>query len=220
MALISEKDARYLQKIFAEQLKDPVKVLIFVDDKSECEYCDLTQQVLEELSSIDSKIEMYAYHVKKEKQLAEQHKITMTPAIILLDKDGKDTGVRFYGIPSGHEFSTLIQDVIAVSTGKPPFFNTEQIEKIRSIKVPVQIKVFVTPTCPYCPKAVLMAHSAAMVNPNITAEMIEANEFPELSMNYGVSSVPHTFINDRHDFVGAYPENAFIQELFKAVGDK
>lgn len=220
MALISEKDARYLQKVFAEQLKDPVKMLIFVDDKSECEYCDLTKQVLEELSSINSKIEMYVYHVKKERQVAEQYKITMAPAIVLLNKDGKDTGVRFYGIPSGHEFSTLIQDVIAVSTDKPPFFNAEQIEKIRSIKVPVQIKVFVTPTCPYCPKAVLMAHSAAMVNANITAEMIEANEFPELSMNYGVSSVPHTFINDRHDFVGAYPENAFIQELFKAVGDK
>lgn len=220
MALISEKDSRYLQKVFSEQLKNPVKILIFVDDKSECEYCDLTKQVLEELSSIDSKMEMYVYHVKKERQIAEQYKVSMAPAIVLLDKDGNDTRVRFYGIPSGHEFSSLIQDIISVSTGKPSFFNAEQIEKIRSIKSPVEIKVFVTPTCPYCPKAVLMAHSAAMINPNIIAQMIEANEFPELSMNYGVSSVPHTFINDKYDFVGAYPENAFIQELLKAVGDK
>ncbi len=217
MALISEKDAKYLQKVFSEQLKDPVKILIFVDDKSECEYCDLTKQVLEELSSIDSKMQMYVYHVKKEKQIADQYKIEMAPAIVLLDKEGNDSRIRFYGIPSGHEFSSLIQDIIAVSTGKPPFFNAEQIEKIKSINNPVKIRVFVTPTCPYCPKAVLMAHSAAMVNKNITAEMIEANEFPELSMNYGISSVPHTFINDEHDFVGAYPENAFIQELLKAV---
>ncbi|HOJ89144.1 MAG TPA: thioredoxin family protein [Pseudothermotoga sp.] len=219
MALISEKDARYLQKVFSEQLKDPVKILIFVDDKSECEYCDLTEQVLQELSSIDSKLEMYVYHVKRDKQIVDQYKIGMAPAIVLLDKEGNDSRIRFYGIPSGHEFSSLIQDIISVSTGKPSFFNAEQIEKIRSIDSPVRIKVFVTPTCPYCPKAVLMAHSAALVNSNIIAEMIEANEFPEMSMNYGVSSVPHTFINDKHDFVGAYPENAFIQELFKAVGD-
>lgn len=218
MALISEKDARYLQKVFSEQLKDPVKILIFVDDKAECEYCDLTQQVLEELSSIDNKMEMYVYHVKKDREIAERYRVDMTPAIVLLDKDGNDTRVRFYGIPSGHEFSSLIQDIISISTGKPSFFNAEQIEKIRSINQPVRIKVFVTPTCPYCPKAVLMAHSAAMINANIVAEMIEANEFPELSMNYGVSSVPHTFINDKYDFVGAYPENAFIQELFKATG--
>jgi len=40
-----------------------------------------------------------------------------------------------------------------------------------------------------------------------------------LSMNYGVSSVPHTFINDQRDFVGAYPENMFLQELLKAAGE-
>ncbi|MEJ5229193.1 MAG: thioredoxin family protein [Pseudothermotoga sp.] len=218
MALINQKDAKYLEKVFSEQLKDPVKILIFVDDASECEYCDVTKQVLEELAAIDNKIEMYSYHVKKDREIAQQYAIELTPAIVLLDKNGNDTRVRFYGIPSGHEFSSLIQDIIAISTGKPPFFNSEQIEIIRSIETHLNIKVFVTPTCPYCPKAVLMAHSAAMINPKIVAEMIEANEFQELSMNYGISSVPHTFINDERNFVGAYPENAFVQELLKAAG--
>ncbi|GAB4315227.1 protein disulfide oxidoreductase [Pseudothermotoga elfii] len=219
MPLINEKDVKYLKKVFSEQLVDPVKILIFVDDASECEYCDLTKQVLEELSAVDSKIEFYVYHVKKDREVAEIYKIEMAPAVVFLNKNGEDTRIRFYGIPSGHEFSSLIQDIITVSSGKPAFFNEDQIEKIRSIKSPVKIRVFVTPTCPYCPKAVLMAHNAAFINPNITAEMIEANEFPELSMNYGVSSVPHTFINDQRDFVGAYPENTFLQELLKAAGE-
>ncbi|MGB9789715.1 protein disulfide oxidoreductase [Thermotoga caldifontis] len=217
MPLLSERDTKYLKKTFEEQLKDPVKVLIFVDDPSECEYCDLTKQVLEELSAIDGKIQLSSHHVKKEPELAKSYRVEMTPAIILLDSNGQETGIRFYGIPSGHEFSTLIQDIIAVSSNKPVFFNEQQINQIRSINVPVRIRVFVTPTCPYCPKAVLMAHSAALVNRNIVAEMIEANEFPELSMKYGVSSVPHTVINDVHEFIGAYPEHMFVQELMKAV---
>ncbi|KAF2957438.1 glutaredoxin [Thermotoga sp. Ku-13t] len=217
MPLLSEKDTKYLKKMFDEQLKDPVKVLIFVDDPSECEYCDLTKQVLEELSTIDGKIQLSSHHVKKEPELANSYRVEMTPAIILLDSNGQETGIRFYGVPSGHEFSTLIQDIIAVSNSKPVFFNEQQINQIKSINVPVRIRVFVTPTCPYCPKAVLMAHSAALINRNIVAEMIEANEFPELSMRYGVSSVPHTVINDVHEFIGAYPEHMFVQELMKAV---
>lgn len=217
MPLLSERDTKYLKKTFEEQLKDPVKVLIFVDDPSECEYCDLTKQVLEELSAIDGKIQLSSHHVKKEPELAKSYRVEMTPAIILLDSNGQETGIRFYGIPSGHEFSTLIQDIIAVSNNKPVFFNEQQINQIKSINVPVRIRVFVTPTCPYCPKAVLMAHSAALINRNIVAEMIEANEFPELSMRYGVSSVPHTVINDAYEFIGAYPEHMFVQELMKAV---
>lgn len=217
MPLLSEKDAKYLKKTFEEQLKNPVKVMVFVDDPSECEYCDVTRQVLEELSTIDGKIQLGVHHVKKEPELVKIHKVEMTPAIILLDVNNQDTGIRFYGIPSGHEFSSLIQDIIAVSNNKPLFFNENQIAQIKSIESPVRIRVFVTPTCPYCPRAVLMAHSAALLNRNIVAEMIEANEFPELSMRYGVSSVPHTVINDVREFVGAYPENAFVQELLRAV---
>ncbi|AEH51272.1 protein disulfide oxidoreductase [Pseudothermotoga thermarum] len=218
MALLSEKDVQYLKRAFEEQLKDKVKILLFVDDATECEYCDLTNQVLNELASIDNRIEVTTYHIKRDKEVAQRYNIDKTPAIVMLDKNGNDTRIRFFGIPSGHEFSTLLQDIVAVSTGKPVLFNQKQIEEIKSINKPVNIKVFVTPTCPYCPKAVLLAHMAALVNPNIVGEMIEANEFPELSIRYGIASVPHTFINDKVDFIGAYPEGAFIRELLRAVG--
>ncbi len=217
MPLLSDRDAKYLKKTFAEQMKDKVKILLFVDDAAECEYCDITNQILNELADLEDRIEIATYHVKKDTEMVEKYKIDKTPAIVMLDENGSDTRIRFYGIPSGHEFSTLLQDILVVSTKKPIFFNDEQIQTIRSITKPTKIQVFVTPTCPYCPKAVLMAHMAAFLNPNIVGEMVEANEFPELSMRYGISSVPHTFINDKVNFIGAYPENMFIRELLKAV---
>ena len=51
----------------------------------------------------------------------------------------------------------------------------------------------------------------------VTAEVIEANEFPELSRRYGVSGVPKTIINDRVEFVGAVPEEQFVAAIKKAV---
>jgi len=218
MPLLGEKDANYLRKTFSEELLSNVKLLVFVDDSSACEYCDTTQQILEELAELSEKIETTVYNVKTDKATAEMYKVEMTPAIVILNNSGKDTGIRFYGIPSGHEFSSLVQDIVMVSSENVPFFNEDLSKKIRSINTPVKIRVFVTPSCPYCPKAVIEAHGAAILNENITAEMIEANEFPELSMKYGVSSVPHTVINERHSFVGAYPEAAFVSELLKALG--
>jgi predicted DsbA family dithiol-disulfide isomerase len=52
--------------------------------------------------------------------------------------------------------------------------------------------------------------------PNVTADVIEANEFPELSQRYGVSGVPKTIINDKVAFVGAYPEPNFVEFIQQA----
>jgi alkyl hydroperoxide reductase subunit AhpF len=104
-------------------------------------------------------------------------------------------------------------------------FSDENKEKLSQIDKKMRIRVFVTPTCPYCPRAAFAAHQAAMLNPNITGEMIEANEFDRISFEYGVSSVPHTVIEVKEnedwvkkgEFVGAYPENSFVEEVLKAV---
>jgi alkyl hydroperoxide reductase subunit AhpF len=90
----------------------------------------------------------------------------------------------------------------------------------------MRIRVFITPTCPYCPKAVISGHQSALINDNIIGEMIEANEFGPLSAEHGVSSVPHTVIETFNgnewektgEFIGAYPEQQFIDELMKTVG--
>jgi glutaredoxin-like protein len=137
--------------------------------------------------------------------------------MVLLNPEGDDKGVRFLGIPAGHEFGTLLQDIVSFSKGAISDLSKDSIQKIEKINSPVDIKVFVTTTCPYCPKAVLTAHNIAMANKNITAYMVEANEFQELSRKYGVSSVPQIVINDKVTFVGAYPEGQFVDQVMKAV---
>lgn len=65
-----------------------------------------------------------------------------------------------------------------------------------------------------------LAHQIAMLSPQVTADVIEATEFPQLSRQYRVQAVPKTVINNRHEIVGAIPESYFLQELAKVVKKK
>ncbi len=137
------------------------------------------------------------------------------PALIVADGDQR-TNIRFFGIPAGLEFTALIEDIMMVSEGKTRL-SAEVREKIRAIDKPVHIQVFVTPTCPYCPRAVLTAHQFAMENPNIVADMVEATEFPELAERYSVFAVPKVVINETVSFEGALPDHLFALYVLKAA---
>ncbi|HFB67527.1 MAG TPA: glutaredoxin, partial [Calditrichae bacterium] len=127
---------------------------------------------------------------------------------------GKDYGIRYYGIPSGYEFGSLLEDIQEVAKGTPAL-SEESIKLIQQIDKPLRIQVFVTPTCPYCPTAVLLAHKIAMVNDNITADMVEATEFPHLSMKYNVRGVPRTMVGETYAIEGALPEPHFVQRILE-----
>ncbi len=92
------------------------------------------------------------------------------------------------------------------------------LAKLKHVQTPVHIQVFVTPTCPYCPKAVSIGHALAYVNDNIRADMIEAMEFPHLSYKYHVRGVPRIVINETYQFEGALPEEIYVEEVLQAVG--
>jgi len=91
------------------------------------------------------------------------------------------------------------------------------LKALEAVDKPVHIQVFVTPTCPYCPRSVRIAHAMAMANEHIRADMVEATEFPELSDRYGVYGVPKTVINDVEEQEGAVPENIIAQKILSAI---
>jgi len=140
---------------------------------------------------------------------------------VLAGRDGDqilDFGVRYAGIPSGHEFSSLIHDLVLVS-GRDSGLSEETRQFLSSLDQPVLLQVFVTPTCPYCPRAVVLAHQMALESPMVEAEMVEAMEFPELSNRFGVSGVPQTTINSgAGTVVGAVPEDYLVAEIQQAFG--
>lgn len=216
MTLLSEKDRNHLKNEF-EALDRAVKLIVFTQE-FECQFCTETRQIVEELSDLSDKISHEIYDFVDDKDIAEQYHVDKLPAVIVL-QDGdepRDYGIRYYGIPSGYEFSSLIQDVLMVSAGESGL-STATKDWAADLEAPVHLQVFVTPTCPYCPRAVVMAHQLAMESEFITADMVEATEFPHLSMKYQVMGVPRTVINETVHLEGAAPEPMLLAKLKEAL---
>jgi glutaredoxin-like protein len=220
MSLISEKDRETLQKLF-EDLEGDVTITYFQQRESpliipgqECAYCKETRELLEELTALSDKLHLESKDFVRDKQEAESLGVTRIPGFVL---QGSGKGkVRFFGIPAGYEFSTLVEDILDLSKG-----TTNLSEKTRTaleeVDQDLHIQVFVTPTCPYCPSAARLAHKLAMENEHITADVIEISEFVDMAQRYRVQGVPKTVINDRVEFAGALPEPRFVQQVLQSL---
>lgn len=214
MSLISDEDKEYLRERFDLELEAEVNLLVFYKSE-DCEHCKETVEIAREVASLNNKIKLKTYEVDEEREKAEELKVKLVPAT-LIDK-GNEYRIRWYGIPSGYEFATYIEDLISVSSNRPKL-SESSLKEIGKIDEGLQIQVFVTPTCPYCPRMSLMAHQAALANERISADVIEAIEFPELSSRYKVMGVPKTVINENYRTVGLLPEPLFTELLLYASG--
>jgi glutaredoxin-like protein len=217
--VLNDQIIKQIHEVFTD-LKEPVQVLYFGSRES-CDYCDEAKQLLEEVAAINDKIELSVYDLQDNQEIASQFNVTDAPGIVIAAKDGsevKDLGIQFSGIPSGHEFGTLINDILLVSK-RDSGLNEKTRAYLKNLDKPLHLQVFVTPTCPYCPRAVLLAHQMAMENPRmIRAEGVEAMEFPELADRFQVSGVPQTVINAGAGVVvGAVPEQNLLAEITRAL---
>ncbi len=212
MGLLSEEDKKYLINEF-NKLEKEVK-LIYFSQEIECTYCRETREILNELSGLSDKIKVEEHNFVTEKDIAETYGIDKIPAIVVMSD--KDYGVRYFGIPAGYEFSSLVEDIIDVSRGTTDL-SDETKKKLKTIDKPIHIQVFVTPTCPYCPSAVRTAHKLAIECDYIRGDMIESSEFPHLANKYGVYAVPKVVINENISFEGALPEKSYLEYVLSAL---
>jgi len=213
MPLLAERDRETLTDRFS-QLTKPVRLMMFTQE-FECLACRNTRELLEETASLSDKIDLVVYDLVKNQQKAETYGVQLVPAVIV--EGEKDHGIRFFGAPAGYEFSSLVEDILAVGTGTIPISQASR-EKLASLTRPLHIQVFVTPSCPYCPRAVHTAHMLAIASDSITADMVMAPEFPHLANRYDVMAVPKIIINETISFEGAVPEEEFVNFLLQAAG--
>jgi glutaredoxin-like protein len=217
--LLNEQIIQQISKAF-EDLQEPVQILYF-NSKEDCEYCDEAGQLLEEVTALSDKIELSTYDIKAQQEMAARFQVTDAPGIVIAAKENaevKNLGIHFSGVPSGHEFSTFINDILLVSR-RDSGLNEKTRLFLKNLDKPLLMQVFVTPTCPYCPRAVLLAHQMAMENPQmVRAEGVDAMEFPELASRFNVSGVPQTVINSGAGIVvGAVPEQNLLAEITRAL---
>jgi glutaredoxin-like protein len=219
MPLIPAKDRDELRRRFQKELKRDVTLKLFTQPASslvipgrECRYCGETQQLLEELVSLSPKLHLQVYDFYTQLEEVKSHGVERIPAIVM-GSDG-NSNLKFYGIPMGYEFVTIIEDILLLSRGVSPL-KLDSRKSLRRVNQPVHIQVFVTPTCPYCPIAARLAHAIALENPLIRADVVEVEEFPLMAKVYQVRAVPKTVINQVIQFTGALPEEQFVEKVLE-----
>ncbi len=200
-------------KVMFAALDEEVTAHLFVKDH-ECLYCGDTAELINQIAELSDKVKVEKHTDTLGKGAAAEMGVKHHPTIVLHGKDKNK--VRFLGIPAGHEFGALIAGIVAVSTGEVPL-EPDVIADIKDIDKPLHIQVFTTPQCPYCPNMVRLAHYAAILNPLIEADMVEALEFQDLATKYQVFGVPKTIINETVHLEGAVPPEVFVEKLIEAA---
>jgi len=111
-----------------------------------------------------------------------------------LEADGSDTGIAFSGIPSGHEFTSLILAILQAGGGDLKLDETTS-EAIEKIEEALNFEIFVSLDCHNCPDVVQSLNKLSLLNPNISTEMIDGGLFQDLVKQRDVQGVPVVFLN-------------------------
>jgi len=145
--MLNEGVKKQLREVFTA-LQNPVSIIFFESQERNCEYCDTTKQLLEEVTSLSDRINLEVHDIDKNVELASKFHVDKVPGIMVAGrKDGKpvDYGVRFAGVPAGHEFTSLIRSVMMVSAGNSGL-KEETRQFLATLKEPIYLQVYVTPT--------------------------------------------------------------------------
>jgi glutaredoxin-like protein len=213
MALLKDDDRQKIEGIF-EAVAENVTLVMFTQ-AHECDYCQTTRELVQELAALSDKVTAEVYDFVADEALAKDYSIDKIPAVVV--RGDADYGIRFYGVPAGYEFMSLIEAIVDVGKrdhGLP----ANIVAQLTRVDQPVRMQAMVSPTCPYCPRAVRTAHKFAMASEHITGDMVEISEFPHLAVKYSVQGVPNTIVNDKESVLGAQPESEFVKAILKSIG--
>ena len=195
------------------KVANPVKLVLFTQEM-ECQFCREAKGVVEELAALSDKLSVEVYDIVKDSAKAAEYRVDKVPAICVTGE--KDYGIRYYGVPAGYEFTTLLSLVELVGN-RESGLKPESKAKLSSVPSPADIQMFVTLTCPVCPGAALTAARFAIESDKVSLSIIDAAEFPQLAGLYNVMAVPRTVVNRGHAFEGALPEERFLEEVLKGA---
>jgi glutaredoxin-like protein len=214
MALLSEQDRQTVRGHLAV-IEEPVRLLFFTQTFGAPDTVTIAKQVLDEIVCLNDHLTLEEVNFVLEQDRARQYGVEQIPTIVLLKGD-QDTRIRFLGAPAGYEFMSLIEAVILAGTNDSGLTPDSRALVAEHVTEPLNIQVFVTPTCPHCPRAVTLAHRLAVESPLITASCVEATEFMDLSRKFRVTGVPKTIVNGSIEILGALPEDQFVRTVVGA----
>lgn len=186
--------------------------LLQVMDSSEEKSLELNS-FLTEFTSLSDKILLETIQKGQKPELETAYGIDKLPSVVVLSDQDEYTGIKFSGIPSGHEVNSIVLAVYNVGSAGQPI-EAPAVDKIKELPKK-KVQIFVSLTCHYCPDVVAACQRIASINHNIEAEMIDIGVFPELKTEKKIMSVPAMIIDDQEIVFGSKNMDEIIEILEK-----
>jgi thioredoxin reductase (NADPH) len=199
----------YLKNTFA-QLPNEISLILFSKPGQQDIFSEANRKVIRAFRELTDKIRFREFDLDHDE--AKKYQVEF-PSTLLIAPDRYN--IRWIGAPVGEEGRTFMETLLLVGMGESKL-NEQAAKIIRQIDTPRDIKVFVSPSCPYCPQQAVNGVKAAIENPEmISLELIDIQCNPELADQYAAHSVPQTFANDMMIAMGAQPEELFASSVDK-----
>ena len=138
--MLQQKDKEYVRKTLGG-IRDEVRLVLFSRDGGECKYCGETEGLLADIAGAAPRVKVEVLSLKKDAARAKELGIDKVPGIALLGK--KDYNLRYFGLPSGYDFTPFVETIRAVGNDDPGV-SRETAAGLAKLTKPVQLSVFVT----------------------------------------------------------------------------
>jgi glutaredoxin-like protein len=139
--VLEDKEKRLVTELF-KNLKNPVKLINFTQEL-ECQFCRETRQLLKEVSELSGQVSLEIYNFQLDKEKVSQYGVDKIPATLI--EGDRDYGIRYYGMITGYEFATFLQDILDVSK-RESGLSQKTKEQLREVNQKIHLQVFTTPT--------------------------------------------------------------------------
>jgi thioredoxin reductase (NADPH) len=208
----AEEYQAYMQQLREtfRKLPHPIALLLFTAKGRDDVFVEANRHIIRAFREISDKITLREYDLGHE--LARKYKVDSAPTLLIAPDRYQ---IRWLGAPMGEEGRTFLETLIRVGLGKSGLSDAA-LKVLSQLDGPRQVKVFVSPSCPYCPQQAVNGVKAAIERPEeVSLEIIDIQCKPDIADVYGAHSVPQAFANDTLIGMGAQTEELFCLSLQK-----
>ncbi len=213
MNQINEADATAVQAEITrmlEGIKRDIPIFLFSQPGQNDVFSDAARQAVRFFRQMTPRVTIREYDLDHD--MAKKYHVFHSPTMVF---DPENYNIRWLGAPMGEEGRIFLEALMLIGMQKSAL-NEQSQKVVRRLDSPRSVKVFVSPTCPYCPQQALNTLKAAVERPDLVGlEIIDIQANPDLAEQYAAQSVPQTYANDMLIAQGAQSEELFVSSLSK-----
>ena len=221
--LLNINDKNRKSKLLNDVLRNQIKSILAMMEK-EVTLVSIVDETMEksiefmdlilDMASLGEKLKVEIYKKSENPEMEAKINADKLPVVALLDENKNYSGVKFHGVPGGHELNSFILAIYNLA-GPGQAIDQSLLKEIKAFDKKTNIKVVVSLSCTLCPDVVVASQRLAMENENIETEMVELSLFEDIKRKYRIMSVPAIIVNDDKIHVGAKKINEILDLISK-----